>query len=200
MQRSNIVFAFAENSLILPDPAAVFSAYPGEASKGSLYSDNTSTATRIFEFPSQGLMWVFNPSHIRLEDKTFRAPDVSKLGQEMTRVVQSLYPKSFPIARGVNYDIIYRVDSVIPTGSIMSKFLKPETIEDVKDFGWQYTLAKEKGKGTETYFFKNISPIELAVHANFHKNESSLPKSEILQKEFEESYISADRSLDQMSF
>jgi hypothetical protein len=200
IRSSNMILAFADNSLVLPEPSLVFSAYHGDASKGSMFSDNTATGTRIFEFPTQGIMWIFEPSRIRLEDKKSRTPDVSKLGHEMARVVQILYPKAAPTARGVNYDIIYRMDSVIPTGLIMANFLKPEAIEEVKDFGWQYTLAKEKGKKTETYFFKAASPIEWAIHANFHQNEPGLPKGEVMQKEFETSYVSADRSLNHMNF
>lgn len=200
IQRSNIVLAFAEGSLALPEPSAVFAAYPGDAAKGSLFSDNAPGGVRVFEFPSQGLMWVFEPSRIRLEDKKFRTPDASKLAHEIVRVVRLLYPKASPIARGSNYDIIYRMASVIPTGLIMANFLRPEAVEEVRDFGWQYTLAKEKGKRLETYFFKAVSPIEWSIHANFHWNEPGLPTEESLQKEFESSYAASDKALRHMSF
>jgi hypothetical protein len=39
------------------------------------------------------------------------------------------------------------------------------------------------------------SPIEYGVHANFHFNESVMPKSEDLQASFERKYADADESL-----
>ena len=199
IQRSNIVVAYADGAVRLPEPATVFSAYPGEGGKGALFSDNAAMATRIFEFPTTGFMWIFEPSRVRLEDKKFRSPEDSKLAQELHRVLAVLGWTAVPVAYGFNYDIIYRTDVVIPAGEIMQNFLKPETIESIKDFGWQYTLAKEKGKRLETYFFKAVSPIEYSVHANFHINEAGLPKEKDLHEQFKRGYADVDNGLSHMA-
>jgi hypothetical protein len=124
-----------------------------------------------------------------------RSPKDARLAHEMRRLLTALYPDKQPEAYGYNYDMIYRVDTVIPVKEIMGSFLKSSATEEVKDFGWQYTLSKEKGKRAETYFFKMVSPIEYGVHANFHFNESILPKTEDLQASFEKKYADADESL-----
>ncbi|MEK7641692.1 MAG: hypothetical protein AAB365_01735 [Patescibacteria group bacterium] len=200
IQRSNIIVTFPDGTLRLPEAAQIFALYTGEAAKGSVFSDTPSMATRVFEFPVPGLQWVFEPNRIRIEDKSARQPSESRLAYELHRVLAVLYPDRKPAAYGFNYDSIYRVDTVIPTGEIMKSFLKPSAVEDVADFGWQYTLSKDKGKRTETYFFKVVSPIEYSVHANFHYNETVLPKSGDLQSGFERSYADVDESLAHMKF
>lgn len=200
VQRSNIIVTFPDGSLRLPEAAQIFALYTGDVAKGSVFSDTPSMATRVFEFPVAGLQWIFEPNRIRIEDKSARQPSESRLAHELHRVIDALYPGIKPAAYGFNYDTIYRIDTVIPARDIMSAFLKPTTVEDVVDFGWQYTLAKEKGKRSETYFFKAVSPIEYSVHANFHFNESVLPRSEDLQAAFERRYADMDEGLKHISF
>jgi hypothetical protein len=195
IQRSNIIVIFPQGTILLPEASQIFGLYTGEQAKGSTFSDTPSMATRIFDFPVIGLQWVFEPTKIRLEDKLSRSPKDAKLAHEMRRVLAALYPEQIPSAYGFNYDMIYRIDTVIPIKEIMGSFLKPSSTEDVKEFGWQYTLVKDKGKRAETYFFKMASPIEYGVHANFHFNESVMPKSEDLQASFERKYADADESL-----
>jgi hypothetical protein len=200
IQRSNVVFVFDRNSVSLPEAAQVFALYPGPGSKGALFSDNTSMATRVFDFPEIGYQIVCEPDKIRLEDKKSRTPDVSKLGVEMVRIITALYPNATPIAYGFNYDMIYRTSVVIPMLDIMSHFLKHQTVEQVKDFGWQYTVSAPKSKNSETYFFKAVSPIELSVHANFHFGEYVPHKSTMIQSAFERGYKDADDGLAHTSF
>ncbi|MEN9913171.1 MAG: hypothetical protein RLY66_579 [Candidatus Parcubacteria bacterium] len=200
IQRSNIVVTFADGALRLPEAAQMFALYTGEAAKGSVFSDTPSMATRVFEFPVPGLQWIFEPDRIRIEDKSIRSPKESSLAQELHRVISALYPDRKPAAYGFNYDMIYRMDVVIPTQEIMKSFVKPVFLEEVASFGWQYTLTKDKGKRTQTYFFKAVSPIEYSVHANFHYNDPTLPKSADLQTAFERAYADADESLTHMKF
>ncbi len=197
---SNAIFVFKDGSFAPPEPAELFSLYSAEEIKGSLYSDNPSTATRVFEFPAMGLQWVFEPNKARLEDKRSRPPEESNIIRELIKMVTRLRPKAIPTAHGFNYDIIYRMDRVVPVGDVMSRFLRPEVIEEVKDFGWQYTLSKEKGKRLETYFFKMVSPIEYAIHANCHVNEPGVPKEEGMQKSFAHEYHVVDEAIKHISF
>jgi hypothetical protein len=196
IQRSNIVFAYPDRAITLPEPALVFAAYPGAAGKGASFADDSSMMTRIFEFPAVGHMWVFEQNRIRLEDKLIRTPQDSKLGDEMLRVTKTLFGNAVPASFGVNYDIIYRTDVVVPTNDIMGHFLKPTVVEQVKDFGWQYTLVKDKGRRSETYFMKVVSPIEYSMHANIQWNGEGMPTSEDLAKKFIESYKSADEGIE----
>lgn len=195
IQRSNIIVTFPQGTISLPEASQIFGLYSGEQAKGSTFSDTPSMLTRVFDFPVIGFQWVFEPTKIRLEDKMNRPPQDAKLAHEMKRLLGALYPDRQPNAYGFNYDMIYRIDTVIPVKEIMGSFLKPSSTEEVKEFGWQYTLVKDKGKRAETYFFKMVSPIEYGVHANFHFNESVLPKSDDLQESFERKYADADESL-----
>lgn len=198
IQRSNIMMVYADGVLKIPEAAQVFSLYSGKDTQGSVFSDTPSMATRIFEFPVPGFQLIFEPGRFRLEDKLNRQPKESRLAHEVHRILGALYPGISPTAYGFNYDMIYRMDTVVPIQEIMASFLKPATLESVKDFGWQYTLSKDKGKRSETYFFKNVSPIEYSVHANFHFNETVLPKSDDLQAAFERRYADADESVNQV--
>ena len=200
IQRSDIVFLFNAGPLVLPEPAQLFSLYPGEAGKGSMSSDNAAMGVRIFEFPAPGLQWVFERNRVRLEDRASRTPAESQLGPEAIRAMLALYPGVAPTAHGFNYDIIYRMDNVIPVSDIMSSFVGADATEDIQSFGWQYTLSREKGKYTETYFFKVVSPIEFAVHVNFQTNTPGLPHAKSLQTAFQHSYEAADESLKRLSF
>ncbi len=199
IQRSNIVVTFAPGSITLPEASQIFSLYNAEQTKGATFSDTPSMMTRVFEFPVVGLQWVFEPTKIRLEDKMNRPPRDSRLAYELRRLLATLYPDRTPQAYGFNYDMIYRIDAAIPIKEIMGAFVKSSTLEDVKEFGWQYTVVKEKGKRAETYFFKMVSPIEYGVHANFHYNESILPKADDLQAAFERKYADADESVASIS-
>lgn len=195
IQRSNIMLIYPVGTLKLPEPTEVFSLYSGKDASGSIFSDTPSLGTRIFEFPVPGFQIIFEPDRLRLEDKSSRQPKESRLALEMQRIITALYPAINPTAFGFNYDIIYRLDTVVPTREIMSGFLRESLLEEIKDFGWQYTLNKDKGKRAETYFFKVVSPIEYGVHANFHFNRSDLPKSNDLQMMFERSYADVDESI-----
>lgn len=195
IQRSNIIVTFPQGAISLPEASQIFGLYSADQVKGSTFNDTPSMATRIFDFPVIGLQWIFEPMKIRLEDKLSRSPKDAKLAHEMKRLLAALYPNSSPNAYGFNYDMIYRIDTVIPIKEIMGSFLKPSSLEKVKEFGWQYTLVKDKGKRAETYFFKMVSPIEYGVHANFHFNESVLPKNDDLQALFERKYADVDESL-----
>lgn len=199
-ERSNIICVFPKGSLVLPEPAKLFSVYTQGDIAGSQYSDNGVMGVRVFEFPALGLQWVFEPDRIRIEDRRHRSADESKLGQEIVRVIAALYPNAAPTAYGFNYDILYRMDNVIPLRDVMAHFVKTSTLENVQDFGWQYSLSFDKGARTEMYFFKVVTPIEFSIHANFHFNRQGLPTGEFMQTAFAKGYADADQSLKHMVF
>ena len=200
IERSNAVLVFKEGTFAPPEPAELFSLYSADGVKGSLFSDNASSATRVFQFPALGFTWVFEPNRARIEDNRHRPPDESRLVAELLRMVTKLRPQAVSTMHGFNYDIIYRMDTVIAVGDVMSRFLRPEMVENVKDFGWQYTISKEKSKRLETYFFKVVSPIEYAVHANCHFNEPGLPRETDMTKSFIQEYKVVDEAINHISF
>lgn len=82
----------------------------------------------------------------------------------------------------------------------MSNFLGDEEAERVKDFGWQYSVSKHKGAKTELYFFKAVSPLELAVHVNVQFQGTDIPDGKNLQRLFEECYTDIDKTIERLSF
>jgi hypothetical protein len=199
-ERSNITCIFKDAPLSLPEPGAFFAAYDAVKTKGSMFTDDSAMSVRVFELPALKLQWVFERGRVRLEDRGFRQPKESVLAAELSRVLPRLYPDRHPTAYGYNYDIIYRMDNVIPLRDIMSSFMKPESLEGVRDFGWQYSIAKEKGRRSETYFFKAVSPIEIAVHSNFHFENPIPVTADDFETEFERFYANTDKALTHMSF
>ena len=80
------------------------------------------------------------------------------------------------------------------------RFLGDEEAERVKDFGWQYSVSRHKGAKTELYFFKAVSPLELAVHVNVHFQGTDVPEEKNLERLFEECYTDLDKAIERLSF
>ncbi len=93
--------------------------------------------------------------------------------------------------------------NIVTLSAIAAAFLlllTPFAIDFVKDFGWQFTLSKQKGRKLETYFFKAVSPIELRVHANFHFSDHEFGSPKDLQEQFEKCYNNINLIFDNLSF
>ncbi len=156
----------AGETLPLPDPAAIFTHFQGEDSKGARMLDDTALHLRSFLFPALGLRIIFEPTRIRFELLTPQKPADFPLAKRACAALAALYPgRPFP-RTGFNYDIAYQYDAVIQQRAILGAFLDKDTIEDATHFGWQFSLAKEKNTRRETYFCKVVSPLELRIMAN----------------------------------
>ncbi len=156
----------AGETLPLPDPAAVFSFFQGADAKGARMLDDVALNLRSFLFPSLDLRIIFEPTRIRFELLSPKKPAEFPLAERAAETLTALFPKR-PFPRfGFNYDVAYQYDAVIQQRVILGAFLDKDTLEDTTHFGWQFTLAKEKGTRRETYFCKVVSPIELRVMAN----------------------------------
>jgi hypothetical protein len=167
IQKSNIVFAFAA-PIAAPDPSSVFSLFTEAERAGAGFSEDQMFRMSIFDLPALKIRIVFERQKLRIEEGGYRAPGDSRIAKEIERIIKTLLPDAPLLAYGLNYEAIYKLDSVIPTQDIMASFMDTADTEDVRDFGWHYTVALDKGKRLETYFFKAVSPMELAEHANFH--------------------------------
>lgn len=185
--------------LPLPEPANLFALYAGSESQGARLLDDTALGVRVFSFPAIDLRIIFEPTRIRLEATKPHKPEELALGEHMDRIVSGLYPK-IPFTRyGFNYDLAYQYDAVIPQRHIMQAFMDEETVERATHFGWQCTLAKDKGKRRETYFFKVVSPLELRVLANI-EFDSALPRGKETQAAFVRCYTEAQGIAEHLTF
>lgn len=199
IEMSNVVTVFGDK-FFLPSPAHFMSLFGQEGLKGSNFVDDTAMRIVVFEMPALKFRYVFENKRFRIEETGFRYPDESKCAIEMHRIIESLYKNIPTLAFGFNYDAIFKFDNVIPQREIMGNFIKKEKLDYLKDFGWQFSLEKEKGKKLETYFIKAVSPIELRVHANFHFNQATATLAEEFQVKLENSYKKMDEMLKDFSF
>ena len=199
IERSNIVYLFSQNTFPIPEAASFLRLHTENQLKGSNYVDDPVMRVRIFDLLAPKFKWMFEPDKVRLDDQAFRRPSESKLAEEFVRVIHGLGGKK-PAVAGFNYDIIFKTDTVIPMKDIMSNFLGDEEAERVKDFGWQYSVSKHKGAKTELYFFKAVSPLELAVHVNVQFQGTDIPDGKNLQRLFEECYTDIDKTIERLSF
>ncbi len=199
IEHSNIVFLFPQNTFGLPEAADFFRLYKEPELKGSNFIDDPVLRLRVFEFQAMKFKWMFEPDKVRLDDLGFRRPEESKLGEEFARVIASV-AKRKPAAVGFNYDVIFKTDTVIPMKDIMANFIGDDEAERVRDFGWQYSVNLHKGAKTELYFFKAVSPLELAVHVNVQFQGVDIPEEKNLGKLFEQCYTDIDTAVKRLSF
>jgi len=200
LQHSNIVLVAKDGGLNSVDPQQVIGLFKPQDLKGSTFVDDPAMKVKVFGFPEKKLKIIMEEKRLRLEDSSGESPDSSKFGFEAYRLIAELV-KGLPLdSWGFNYDVFYRGDQVIPQGEIMKSFVNDVQQEQIRDFGWQFTLAKPAEKMQESYFFKVISPLEIAVHANYHFT-LPVPKSaEELQAQYEKYYSSTEKILQQLSF
>ncbi len=199
IELANCVAVFGER-FFLPEPGIFIGLFSPEEMKGANFADDPVMRLKVFDLAAKKMKYIFEGDRLRIEDYGFREPEDSKLGAELYRVASGIYGKTQPKAVGFNYDTIYRFDSIIPQHDILGKFLPASMQEQVKHFGWQYTLMKDKGRSLETFFFKAVSPIEIRIHANYHFNEHEFSSSEKVQQQFERCYTAIDEAIERLAF
>ena len=199
IEMANGVAVFGER-FFLPEPGIFIGLFSPEEMKGANFADDPVMRLKVFDLPAKKMKYIFEGDRLRIEDYGFREPTDSQLGSELFRVAHAIYDKLQPKAFGFNYDTIYRFDSIIPQVEILGKFIAPSMQEQVKDFGWQYTLMKDRGRNLETFFFKAVSPIEIRIHANYHFNEGVFSSPEKIQQQFEKCYTAIDEVIERMAF
>jgi len=199
IERSNIIFLFPQGMFPIPEAAEFFRLHTENELKGSNFVDDSVMRLRIFDLPASKLKWMFEPDKVRLDDVGNRRPSESKMAREFVRFLGA-FGKRKAAAVGFNYDVIFKTDVVIPMKEIMGNFLGDEEAERVKDFGWQYSVSRHKGAKTELYFFKAVSPLELAVHVNVHFQGTDVPEEKNLERLFEECYTDLDKAIERLSF
>jgi hypothetical protein len=166
---------------------------------GARFLDDAALGIRVFTFPANELRLIFEPSRVRVEAMKPKKPDELPLADYLSLLVAELYP-NMPFPRyGYNYDITYQYDAVIPQRMVIGAFLDEETADKTTHFGWQFTLAKEKGKRRETYFMKVASPLELRAMANIEFDQA-LPKAKDSQAAFVRCYTEAQGIAEHVNF
>jgi hypothetical protein len=178
----------AGETLPLPDPAEVFAHFTGAEAKAARMLDDAALHLRSFLLPGVDMRIIFEPTRVRFEALNPKKPSEEKFAERAAQSLHALYPKR-PFPRiGFNYDIAYQYDAVIQQRVILGAFLDKDTLEDTTHFGWQFSLAKEKGTRRETYFCKVVSPLELRIMANIEHDRPLSPAPAETQALYERCY------------
>ncbi len=199
-ENANIVFVLPKDARVNVEPAKVFGLFPQDATRGATFVDDSTMEVKVFHFPQLKLKLLFEQNRLRIDDASGEDPATSKRGLEAHRLAEALLVGLPVQSQGFNYDLIYRFDNVIPQQAIMKSFVAPEQLEDVRDFGWQFSIVRNKGAESRTYFFKAVSPLEMGLHVNFHFNTPQLLASEELQKRYAACYQEADTIFKHLTF
>lgn len=198
LQRANLVYVLPQGYR-QPEPSEVLSLFTSEQVKGATFVDDPVMNLRIFGLPMLRLKVVFEELRLRIEDETQADPAASPAVEVGEKVRSAVLASVKPTAFGFNYDIIFRAGQVIPLREIMAQFVRANMVEDIKDFGWQFTVQPPQQQKLATYFCKAVSPLELVVHTNQHFNKPVPPPAE-LKKMFEECYAGVDGFLKDLAF
>jgi hypothetical protein len=199
IHHANMVFVLPTDTNIKLDPQEVFGHFTTEQNQGCSYVDDPVMGLRVFQFPKLQLKIIQEKNRLRFEDSSGVDLNKSFLASDGFRLYQAIAKGSPSDSYGFNYDVMVRTDEVIPQQHILANFVSSATIDDVADFGWQFTIRKPNGREQQTYFFKVVSPIEIGLHFNSHfvGHPSS---SASLTEAFAESFDRVDTIFQQLNF
>lgn len=196
---SNIVFVLGSQNIPRLLPQQVFSLIPAEAQRGSTFVDDPAMELQIFNFPQVKQRLILEQRRLRLEDSGQSSVEDSQLPNRAFTMLKGLFPQMPLEAYGFNFDVILRTAEVIPQRDIMQKFVAEDKLEDVRDFGWQYTRQSPTSTATSTVMFKVVSPLELAVHVNFNIPTQTVTLEQ-LQKDYTKHYVYLTTLTEEMAF
>lgn len=199
---SNIVFVFDEKNFYAPDNSVFASLYGGEKSEGAKFLDDPIIKTKVLTLPKLGLKIIFDGKRLRIDEQKGEEPQKSILVKEVFEIKRKLFGEHPLSGFGFNFDIYYRFNNVIPINDIFSGMFRDSVAGagNLLDFGFQFTLSKNKKEISDTWFIKITAPLEMAVHLNRHFNAKKLPAQEELQKLFETCYNETDELIQKLGF
>ncbi len=199
LNHTNMVFVMPEKASLTLVPQEVFGHFTSEQTQGSTYVDDPVMELQVFQFPRLQLKVIHDKNRLRLDDSSGSDLSKSLLASEGYRLFQALAKGKVSDSYGFNYDIMVRSDQVIPQHHILANFLATNTIDDVADFGWQFTIRQPNGKEQKTYFFKVVSPLEIGLHINCHFVGQPASAAS-LTEQYIESYDKVDAIFQQLTF
>jgi len=190
LHHSNVVIVFDETRFEPPDNKDFSSLYGGEDARGLRFLEDPILQTKILALPEAKLKVTLEGFRLRVDDDSDNEPKNSRIIKDVISIKERLFQK-IPIAGfGFNYDILYRFNNVMPIQEMFGKFFSGKILEsrELRHMGIQFTLESKKGEIADTWFFKIVSPLELAVHLNRHFRRKELPGEKNLVALFGDCY------------
>ncbi len=166
--KSNIVFIFRQDKFFPPENEVFSTIYSGDSSKGARFIDDPILQTKVYFAPEKQLSFALEGTRLRVDDDSGLEPEKSILIGEALAVYSGIFKKMPVSAYGFNFDINYKFGNVLPADLIFRSYFddKVRAYGDLRELGIQFTL--EKKEDLRVYFLKYTSPLEIAVHANYH--------------------------------
>jgi hypothetical protein len=202
LHQSNVVFVFDQVGFISPENSKFAGIYEGEAGTGARFVDDPVIQSKFLSVPKKQLTVSLEGLRLRIDDESKLNPDSSTLVEESVKIYSKLFDTAKLSAYGFNFDFFYRFPELIPSEYLFKTFVSEDVLKKSKlsDLGIQFVLDKDGGRAKEVYFIKITSPLELAVHYNYHAMAKELPKKERLQELFEKAYEAADELVNNLKF
>ncbi len=191
---SNIVFVFDEKNFSAPENNEFAALYGGERTMGSRFIDDPVIRAKVLTLPVMKMKIALERNRLRIDDESQEEPSKSNLVSEAVNIYQKLFPSQKLSGFGFNFDIYFRFNNVIPIHGMFGYFFGEKILKtaDLRDFGVQFSLDRNKKNIIDTWFLKITAPLELAIHLNRHFNLRQLPEKEKLQVLFENCYNETD--------
>lgn len=192
LHHSNIAFLFDGKKFIEPENAAFGALFTGAAGKGARFTDDPVLRAKVLTLPAIGIQITLEAAgehpRLRIDDETQAEPDKSALTGHAIHALRNLFPQTPFVAYGFNYDIFFKTRDVVPIKDIFEEYFDEEAAAgaDLRDVGIQFSL--DRGKSSEVWFIKVVSPMEVAAHLNNHFPTSHLPAAAELQTAFVKCY------------
>lgn len=174
----------------MPENNVITSIYSGQAAMGAQFVDDPILKVKLLTLPALGLKVIIEHAKLRIEDLQALEPQQSALVKEAGLICRKLFPAAGILGFGFNFDINFRFNKVLPMGQWFEGFFgsKPFKNFDLRDFGLQFSLDNSRQGFSDQWFFKIISPLEMAAHLNRHFSSKKLPEEKYLAQIFEKCY------------
>lgn len=203
LQRSNVAFVFKQEGFIVPENGEFTILYTGESAKGANFIDDPVMRLKVYSLPKLKMTFTLEGTRFRIdqdpEDGNLNLATIS----ESLNAYKNLFPKCALESYGFNFDIIYRFDNTLQLNYLFGLLADGGKIlakKDLVNLGVQFTLQKPTSGGSETYFLKIVSPLELSVHANYHFDSGKLPDEPKMKDLFQKNYEEADEVIKNLKF
>lgn len=200
LHHANIALLFNERDFSLPESADLMALYKGADAKGARLVDDPVLPAKVLTLPAIKTRLTVEYPRLRIDDESMLELDKSRLAKDARHAYDALF-KKYPLgAWGINMDIYFRTQNLIPLQDLFLPYFGKEALEgaDLLDTGIQFTLRRKKF--VEVWFIKVTGPLEIAVHINRHFRDTDFPSEKGLQDALLKCYNETDKMMENFMF
>lgn len=197
LHHSNVVIVFSDTGFRSPEIGELASLYSGEDARGARFIEDPVLQTKLLALPKLNIKITIEGMRLRVDDDLGNDPKEARIIRDLLMTKKKLFSDTKVTGFGFNYDVYYKFNNIIPIRDIFENFFNKEVLggKELRDIGVQFTVESGGGKIVDTWFFKIVSPLELAVHLNRHFSQSTIPTEKEIARLFENCY---NREIDEV--